>query len=87
MAMLGAIIQTYELSHQVNWQMTCFGNGGTYSPKQAVAPRWVDSVMRSRVINQKHIIVGVSGGVRADPGNKLHQRHLTLINRTYEKRS
>jgi hypothetical protein len=71
MAMLGAIIQTYDLSQQVNWQMTCFGNGGTYSPKQAVAPRWVDSVMRSRVINQKHIIVGVSGGVRVDPWEQV----------------
>ena len=47
--------------------MTCFGDPDQYHVALGPAPQSVDSVINHRVVNQKHIIVGVSGGVRVEP--------------------
>jgi hypothetical protein len=43
------------------------GPAGGYEVPLAVAPAKVDSVINHRVINGKHVVAGVSGGVRVDP--------------------
>jgi hypothetical protein len=47
--------------------MTHFGPDGAYAPELGTAPSEVDSVMNHKVINGKHIIAAVSGGVTVDP--------------------
>ena len=47
--------------------MTCFGDRGATRSSYSPAPRSVESVINHRVINQKHVVAGVSGGVHVDP--------------------
>jgi hypothetical protein len=47
--------------------MTCFLDPKQYRVALGAAPQSVDTVINHRVINQKHIVAGVSGGVRVEP--------------------
>jgi hypothetical protein len=47
--------------------MTCFGDPRQYAVALAHAPQSVESVINHRLVNGKHLIVGVSGGVLAQP--------------------
>lgn len=67
LALVGAILKSESLPDRVEWHQTCFGDAGDYHPRLDIAPQWVDSVMNHRVVNRVHVLVGVSGGVRADP--------------------
>ncbi len=67
MALVGAILKNESLPDRCDWHQTCFGDAGEYRPRLDIAPQWVDSVMNHRVVNKVHVLVGVSGGVRADP--------------------
>jgi len=67
LALVGAILKSESLPDRVEWNQTCFGDTGDYRPRLDIAPQWVDSVMNHRVVNKVHVLVGVSGGVRADP--------------------
>jgi len=67
LAMVGAIVRMEKLPERIEWHLTCFGPEGNYHPQQDFAPRWVDSVMNHRIVNKTQILVGVSGGVSANP--------------------
>jgi hypothetical protein len=67
LALVGAILKSESLPDRCAWHQTCFGDAGEYRPRLDIAPQWVDSVMNHRVVNRVHVLVGVSGGVRADP--------------------
>jgi hypothetical protein len=67
LALVAALIDTERLHDQVGWHLTCFGKDGNYQPQLGPEPKQVDSVINHRVVNEKQILVGVSGGVRADP--------------------
>lgn len=68
LALVAALIRTHGLAEQVGWHLTCFGPGGDYAPRLGAAPKEVDTVINHRVIDRVHVIAGVSGGVRVDPG-------------------
>jgi hypothetical protein len=67
LALVSALIQSEKLSEQTRWHMTCFLDPGQYQVTLGPAPTSVDSVINHRVLGGKHIIVGVSGGVHAQP--------------------
>ena len=66
-ALVAALIDTERLHDQAGWHPTSFGKDGNYQPELDAQPNQVDSVINHRVVHQKQILVGVSGGVRADP--------------------
>jgi hypothetical protein len=76
LALVGAILKTESLPDRVDWHQTCFGQTGDYRPRLGIAPQWVDSVMNHRVVNRVHVLVGVSGGVRADPWRVVQPEQL-----------
>jgi hypothetical protein len=67
LALVGALIKSEDLTNRLGWHLTCFGNPKAYPVSFNPAPKTVETVMHHRVINQKHIVAGVSGGVRVDP--------------------
>jgi len=67
LSMVAALIVRKELADQVDWHMTCFGDPQQYSPAQGIAPTSVASVINHRVIDRKHVVAAVSGGVSVNP--------------------
>jgi hypothetical protein len=67
LALVSALIRTQGVADRVEWHMTCFLDPEQYQLALGPAPQSVDTVINHRVIGGKHIIVGVSGGVRAEP--------------------
>jgi hypothetical protein len=77
LALVSALIRSEHLSERVNWHMTCFGStdrdaaeqshAEQYHPSLGPAPRSVETVINHRVVNGRHIIAGVSGGVHVAP--------------------
>ena len=65
LALVGALVKSEDLPSKLDWHMTCFGK--SYPVSFNSAPQTVETVINHRVINQKHVVAGVSGGVRVDP--------------------
>jgi hypothetical protein len=67
MALATALINSEHLADRAGWHMTCFRDADQYQVALGPAPTSVETVINHRVVNQKHIIVGVSGGVHVAP--------------------
>ncbi len=76
LALVGSLIEQQRLADQVDWHMTHFGPEGAYQVQTAPAPTDVESIMNMRVIQRKHIIAGVSGGVRFDASTLLGEDNI-----------
>ncbi len=67
LALASELIHTERLGDRVDWHMTCFGDAEQYQPALGPAPRSVETVINHRVVDGRHIIAGVSGGVHVSP--------------------
>jgi hypothetical protein len=67
LALVSALIQREQLADRVNWHLTCFSDPSQYEVELGIAPSSVETVINHRRIGGKHLVVGVSGGVRAEP--------------------
>lgn len=81
LALVAALVRSHDLPGQADWHLTHFGPEGAYEVELANAPAKVDSVINHRVINGKHVVAGVSGGVRVDP-QRLASRDAVKIDST-----
>jgi hypothetical protein len=66
LALVAAVLMAEDLPGQVRWHATHFGQAGPYRVALSSAPSEVDTVVHHRVIHNKHIVVGMSGGVSFD---------------------
>lgn len=66
LALVAAVVRSHDLPGQVDWHLTHFGPDGEYQPELDVAPTKVDSIINHRIIDGKHLVAGVSGGVTVD---------------------
>jgi hypothetical protein len=66
LALASAVIREVTRSGKVQWQPTFFGESGEYEVGGGHVPSEVNSIVNCRVVDRKHFIVGVSGGVSAD---------------------
>ncbi len=73
-ALVASLVREEDLAGKVGWHMTCFGKPEAYQVELGPAPKTVQSVANYRVVNQKTIIAGVSGGVRVDPHRLVTQQ-------------
>lgn len=73
LALVSAVIVAEDLPGQVGWHLTHFGDPQRYQVERGPAPADVETVINHRLIRQKHILAGVSGGVSVDP-SKYVQR-------------
>lgn len=63
LAMVAALVRDEDLTAQIGWSATHFRNPQAYQIALGDAPKEVETVMNHRVIDRKHVIAGVSGGV------------------------
>jgi hypothetical protein len=66
LAMVSAVIREEDLGARCGCEFSFFGPRGSYQVALGDAPKQVDSVINHRVVDRKHILVGVSGGVAVD---------------------
>ncbi|MEX2120902.1 MAG: DUF1598 domain-containing protein [Pirellulales bacterium] len=66
LALVSALLKSEGLSDRAGWRMLCFGDADQFVVAAARPSRTVDSVVNHRVVNKKHILAAVSGGVRVD---------------------
>lgn len=71
LAMAMTLIQTRGLAEQVGWQPDVLSSVAKLRLPQAPVPRQVETVVSHRVINRRHIVAGVSGGVIVAPRDVL----------------
>jgi hypothetical protein len=74
LAMVSAVIVGEDLPGQADWTLTHFAAEGAYEPELGPAPKEVETVINHRMIGGKHIVAGVSGGVRVDVTSWLDER-------------
>lgn len=67
LALVASLLQSERLAERVGWHLTCFADPQQYVVRHGPAPSSVQSVINHRIIHQKHIVVGVSGGVHVAP--------------------
>lgn len=67
LALVASLMQSEQLPERVAWHQTCFGDSQQYAVPLGAAPSSVQSVINHRIIHQKHVVVGVSGGVHVAP--------------------
>jgi hypothetical protein len=77
LAMAVALIQTEGLAEHVGWKPTLLASGEKLRLPQGNTPREVETVVNHRVINQRLVIAGVSGGVMVAPGDVLRDVRLS----------
>jgi len=61
-----ALIHTNGLDDRVGWQPGRLADGQQLRLPPGPVPRQVETVVNSRVINRRHVVAGVSGGVSVD---------------------
>ena len=67
LALVCALMQSEGLAERVNWHQTCFRDADQYQVALGLAPQSVETVINHRVVNNRKILAGVSGGVLAEP--------------------
>lgn len=71
LALFASLLKSEDLPGQVQWQMSYFGDYSTgrglkHAVSTAFVPREVETVINHRVMDARHFIAGVSGGVKVD---------------------
>src|SRR5262249_13088873 len=77
LALVASLIQAQDLSGQVNWQQSYFLEPSLYHVRLGAAPKEVETVINHRVINRKHVVAGVSGGVTVDLRGLIEKDNIT----------
>ena len=71
LAMVMAVIQSEGLADEVGWKPTILASSNKLRLPQGNVPREVETVINHRVLNQRTILAGVSGGVMVAPSDVL----------------
>lgn len=73
LALVSALIVAEDMPGQVGWHLTHFGDPQRYQLELGPAPADVETVINHRLIRQRHIVAGVSGGVSVDPSKYVRR--------------
>jgi hypothetical protein len=73
LAMAVALVHSEGLVERANWKPGLLTNGERLRLPQWPVARQVETVINHRVINRRHIVAGVSGGVMVAPGEVLRE--------------
>ncbi len=72
MALVAALIHSYAVRYQLEWDPTWLTS--TLTSAVGRTPQEVPSIVNHRVINRRHVVVGVSGGVRVNAREAITNR-------------
>lgn len=78
LALVAGLIRSEDLGGQVGWHMTHFGDANQFQVALKTAPTQVETVINHRVINGKHVVAGVSGGVTVDTSNLVQRSAIAV---------
>lgn len=78
LALVAALIVAEDVPNQLNWPAIHFLEEKRFRVELGPAPTEVETVINHRVIGQKHIVAGVSGGVSADPSPYVQKPAITI---------
>jgi hypothetical protein len=73
LAMAVALIQREGLVERAGWQPDLLASHEQLRLPQGAVPRQVETVINHRVINRRHVVAGVSGGVMVAPADMLKE--------------
>jgi hypothetical protein len=90
LAMVVALIEKEDLAQRANWRSEVFVDSRQLRLPQGAVPRQVETVINHRVIQRRHVVAGVSGGVMVAPSDALGEsryisgrdEHLAITRRT-----
>jgi hypothetical protein len=71
LALAVALIRSEDLHSRVDWRPDRLLDAERLRLPESTVPRQVDTVLNHRVINRRHVVVGVSGGVMIAPEDVL----------------
>jgi hypothetical protein len=66
LAVVAALIRSEKLADDIGWEQLFFRDESRCHIDRGTAPAEVESVINHRVIDRRHLVVGVSGGVSVD---------------------
>ncbi|MFI4874559.1 MAG: DUF1598 domain-containing protein [Blastopirellula sp. JB062] len=78
LTLAAAILEKEKLAERGDWRQTYFGAEGRYRPARLLVAKEVETIMNHRVIDKKHIIAGVSGGVRVDVSEFIDEKNIEI---------
>jgi hypothetical protein len=78
LALVAALIREEGLAARCGWHMACFGDPQAYRVELGAAPQKVDSVVNYRLINEVHVVAGVSGGVRVQTAPLVNRQAIQV---------
>lgn len=89
LALVAALVRRQDLAEAAGWNMTHFTDAAACPIRLGPEPQKVDSVINHCSTGRSELIVGVSGGVRIDPGYFLRTSSLAAdrTGRTAAQRS
>ena len=71
LSMVLAIVEREGLTEQVGWEARLFASAEALRLPKTVVPTEVETVVNHRLINRRHVIAGISGGVWVDAPRTL----------------
>jgi hypothetical protein len=71
LSLMLAIIESEGLMEQIGWQAPLYASSDILRLPKVAVPKEVETVVNHRVINRRHIIAGISGGVWIDAHKEL----------------
>jgi hypothetical protein len=66
LALVAALLVAEDVPNRLDWPAIHFAEAARYRVARGAAPSEVETVINHRVLGQKHIVAGISGGVSAD---------------------
>ncbi len=78
LALVAGLIVAEDIPNQFDWPAVHFAEGTRYRVPRSIAPTEVETVINHRVIGQKHIVAGVSGGVSADASQHIQKPAIVI---------
>jgi hypothetical protein len=78
LALVAALLVAEDVPNRLDWPAVHFADAARYRVARGMAPTEVETVIRHRVIGQKHIVAGVSGGVSADAAQYVRKEAIAI---------
>jgi hypothetical protein len=73
LAMAVAVIQSEGLAEKAGWKPSLLASADKLRLPKNNVPREVETVINHRIVNERTILAGVSGGVMVEPGDAIKQ--------------
>jgi hypothetical protein len=85
LALVLTLIDREQLLERSGWQPSLFEDAASLRLPQLGVPREVETVVNHRVINRRHIIAGISGGVWIDSAKSLKVEQVGKIDAEFDE--